>query len=252
MEIRDGKWYDRGKEKSQLPEEFNLNPTKKQNGFVITLTAMLALAVLGRGVSWFHTVTASDITYAAWIPTVLSYLAEILVCARVTLAIAGIICAVYAGTGAGSYLAAAAIAALLDYGARFVIDFATKAIVGAEAVAAIWLTLQLLLEMLFVFFAYVVAVAMKRKFRATEHPRQAEKYSVNRATTASLLLVMLSRIALEVWYLVDFLLLYSDITATETASMVGSFLKVLVIYGGVAVLLGEGYTEFLKKNPGNG
>ncbi len=231
-----------------------MHPTKKQNGFYITFIAMLALALLGRGVSWFHTVTANDIAYAAWVPTVLSYLAEILVCARVTLAIAAITFAVYRGTGAGSYLAAAAITAFLDYGARFLIDFATSAIVGMEAVAAIWLTLQFLFEMLFVVFSYVVAAYMKKKFRTTESPRQAEKYSVNRAATVSLLLVMLSRIALEVWYLVDFLLTYSDITSTETASIVGAFLKVIVIYGGVAVLLGEGYTEFLKKtekNPGN-
>lgn len=229
-----------------------MNPTKKQNCFLITFTAMLALAVLGRGVSWFHTVTANDIAYAAWIPTMLSYLSEILVCARVTIAIAGITFALYRGTGAGKFLFAATLAALLDYGARFVIDYATSAIVDMEAVAAIWLTLQFLFEMLFVVFSYVVAASMKKKFHATlkKSPRQAEKYSVNRATTVSLLLVMLSRIALEVWYLVDFLLTYSDITATETASIVGAFLKVIVIYGGVALLLGEGYTEFLKKNRG--
>jgi hypothetical protein len=58
---------------------------------------------------------------------------------------------------------------------------------------------------------------------------------------------MLSRLALEVWYLIDFLLAHTDITAGETASIVGTFLKVIVIYGGIAVLIGEWYTELLKK-----
>ncbi len=232
---------------TELSEELDLNHRKKQNGFLITFVAMVVFALLGRGVSWFYTVTANDITYAAWIPTMLSYMAEILVCVRVTLAIAGITYATYNGTGTGKYLIAATATAFLDYGARFLIDFATNAIVGAEAVAAIWLTLQFLFEMLFVIFSYVVAVTMKKKHLTKESRRQAEKYSVNRSTMLSLLLVMLSRIVLEVWYLVDFLMAYSNITATETASMIGSFLKVIVIYGGIAVLLGEWYTEFLKK-----
>lgn len=222
-------------------------PQKTGTGFRITVLAMLALVVLGRGVSYFHTIAATDIAYAAWIPSALSYLAELLVCARTVAAIAGITYAVYCRQRGGKFLCAAAGVALIDYAARFLIDFVTSAIVGAEILAASWLLLQFLFEMLFVALSYVVAGAMRKKLTAAETRRQAEKYTVNRSCTASLLLVMLSRLALEVWYLIDFMIAYTDITATETASIVGAFLKVIVIYGGAAVLLGEWYTELLKK-----
>lgn len=225
---------------------------QKNTGLGVTVLLMLVLALLGRGVSYVNTAAATDISYADWVPAALSYLGELLVCARTVLGIAGITFAVYffGKPTALRFLAGAAGAALLDYSARFVIDLVTKAITDVELLAASWLFMQFLFEMLFVVLSYVVAGAMKSKMERAEVRRQAEKYTVNRACTVSLLLVMLSRIALEVWYLVDFLLMYTNITATETASMVGAFLKVIVIYGGAAVLLGEWYTEMLKKRCG--
>lgn len=222
-------------------------PQKTGTGFRITVLVMLALVVLGRGVSSFHTVAATDIAFDAWVSSALSYLAELLVCARTVAAIAGITWAVYRNQGSGKFLAAAAVIALLDYAARFVIDYASSAIVGAEVLAASWLLLQFLFEMLFVVLAYLIAGAMRKKLQTAETRRQAERYTVNRSCTVSLLLVMVSRLMLEVWYLIDFMLAYTDITAAETAAIVGSFLKVLVIYGGAAVLFGEWYTELLKK-----
>ncbi len=215
----------------------------------MTVLLMLVLALLGRGVSYVNTAASTDITYAAWIPAALSYLGELIVCARTVLGIAGITFAMYffGKPAALRFLAGTAGAALIDYAARFGIDLVTKAIAEVELLAASWLFMQFLYEMLFVVLSYVVAGAMKAKMERTDVRRQAEKYSVNRACTVSLLLVMLSRIVLEAWYIVDFLLTYTNITATETAAMVGAVLKVVVIYGGAAVLLGEWYTELLKK-----
>ncbi|MBQ4193369.1 MAG: hypothetical protein II650_03850, partial [Clostridia bacterium] len=45
-----------------------------------------------------------------------------------------------------------------------------------------------------------------------------------------------SRILAEIWYLVDFLLTYSGVTSTEIASIVGSFLRITVIYGAFGML----------------
>lgn len=232
-----------------------MEKTRSQNtgtGFRVTVLAMLALVVLGRGVSYLNTIASTDISYAAWVSSVLSYLAELLVCARTVLGIAGITYAMYrfGKREAWKFLGAAAGAALTDYAARFLIDFATSAIADVEVLAASWLLLQFLFEMLFVALSYVLAEILKKKFEATEIKRQAEKYTVNRSCMISLLCVMLSRIALEIWYLIDFMIAYTDITAAETASIVGSFLKVIVIYGGIAVLLGEWYTEWLKKRDG--
>ncbi|MBP3292951.1 MAG: hypothetical protein J6N32_04285 [Clostridia bacterium] len=225
---------------------------QKNTGLGMTVLLMLILALFGRGVSYVNTAAATDISYAAWVPAALSYLGELIVCARMVLGIAGITFAMYffGKPTALRFLAGTAGAALADYAARFGIDLATKAIAEMEFLAASWLFMQFLYEMLFVVLSCVVAGAMKAKMERTEVRRQAEKYTVNRACTVSLLLVMLSRLALELWYIVDFLLAYTNITAAETAAMVGTVLKVIVIYGGAAVLLGEWYTELLKKRCG--
>jgi len=225
---------------------------QKNTGLGMTVLLMLVLVLLGRVISYINTAASTDITYADWVPAALSYLGELLVCARTVLGIAGITFAMYffGKPTAFRFLAGAAGAALADYAARFGIDLATKAITDVELLAASWLFMQFLFEMVFVVLSYFAAGWMKAKMERAEVRRQAEKYTVNRACTVSLLLVLLSRIALEVWYLVDFLLMYTNITATETASIVGAFLKVIVIYGGAAVLLGEWYTEVLKKRSG--
>ena len=231
-------------------ETLQKNP-QKCTGLGVTALSMLVLVLLGRVVSYGNTVAATDIAYADWVISALSYLSELLVCARTVLAIAGITFGMYrfGKTNARKFLGAAIGVAFIDYAARFMIDLFTKAITDVELLAASWLFMQFVFEMLFVLLSYWIAGTMKAKYASVirESPRQAEKYTVNRACTISLLLVMLSRIVLEIWYLADFLMTYSNITAAETAAIVGSFLKVLVIYGGAAVLLGEGYTEFLKK-----
>ncbi len=234
--------------KKYTPEDSDLENTSQKTGtgFRLTLLVMLALVILGRSVSYFHTVAVTDIAYAAWVSSALSYLAELLVCARTAVAVAGITYGVYRQQG-GRFLTAAAGIAFLDYAARFTIDFVTSAIADAELLAASWLFLQFLFEMLFIALAYAAAGWMRKKQRTAESRLQAEKYTVNRSCMLSLLLVLLSRLGLEIWYLIDFMIAYTDITATETASIVGSFLKVIVIYGGAAVLLGEWYTELLKK-----
>ncbi len=222
---------------------------KKNTALIMTVVLMLVLVVLGRAVSYFYTLASTDISYAAWVSPVLSYLAEILACARTVFAMAGIVHAVYfcEKRSAVKFVCAAACIALVDYVARFLIDLASSAIVGAELLAISWLLMQFLYEMIFVVLSYVIATAVLRKYRVAATARQAGKYTANRACMYSLLLVMLSRIALEVWYLIDFLLAYTDVTSTEMASIVGSFLKVIVIYGGLSVIMGEWYTEFLKK-----
>lgn len=204
----------------------------------LTLVVTLVLVLLGRGVTYLNTVTATNIVYASWVSTALSYLAELLVCARTVVAIAGICSAVYAGGGVGHFFGVAAFGALLDYAARFLIDVLTNAIVGAELIAACWLFLQLLFELLFFAAAYLISNALRRKQEGAPTVLQARRYTAERSCAYSLLIGMAARLVLEVWYLVDFMLAYSDITATEVASIVGSFLKVIVIYGGFALLLG--------------
>ncbi|MGN1346753.1 MAG: hypothetical protein ACI4V1_08200 [Eubacteriales bacterium] len=217
----------------------------KLPGFWPTVLAMLLLVLLGRGVSYFNTAAATDIAYAAWVSPALSYLAELLVCARMSLAIAGITCAVYRPEkrGSGAFLAAAAVLSFADYAARFLIDLVTDAIVGAEVLAVTWLLLQFLYEMLFLLLSYVIAGVCKKKHGAAEGKRQAQKYSAGRSCAWSLLLVMLSHLVLELWYFIDFITTYTDITSTEIASIIGSFLKIIVIYGGAALLLGEWYVD---------
>lgn len=245
-------WYNMRENLMRIlsPEGFDLEKTKsKTNGGVLrfAVAVMLFLVLIGRGISYFYTVAANDIAFASWVSSALSYISEIIVCARTVAAIAVIVFAVYYNCGKGRFFVSAAACAFVDYLARFFIDLVTNAISGAELLAACWLLMQFLFELLLFALSLFIAETMRKKQNSAKTVRQTEKYTVNRACTASVLAVGVSKLILEVWYLVDFMLAYTDITSTETASIVGSFLKIIVIYGGVAALFGELYTELLKK-----
>ena len=64
--------------------------------------------------------------------------------------------------------------------------------------------------------------------------------------TQSVVYLLGSRILLEVYYLVDFLTTYSDVTAAEVSSIVGQFLYTAVLYGGVAWGISMGLTAGMK------
>ena len=216
---------------------------------LITASLLVLTVVLGRIISVFQSVSATDIAYADWVSNLMAYIGELIVCARAVLSYTAAACAVYYLNRSAAVCAVllAAGAALLDYAARFLIDLLSSSLTGMEILALIWLLLQLLYELIFLALAVLIAVMMKKKADTSASPYTARKYTVIRAIRCAVLLLLLSHIALEAYYLVDFLLTYTGITNTEIASIIGQFLKILVIYGGGALLLAEGFSAMYAK-----
>lgn len=219
-----------------------LKDNAKQKFFCFTVTTLALLVVLGRVTSYFNTISATDVAVSDWVTTLLTYLGEILTAARTVVSFSAIAVAAYVLDKKSLVFSTVYVFAfaLLDYAARFLIDFVNGAITGVETMAIIWLLLQFAYEGIFIILAVLIVNMMKAKLDNAETPRRAAKFSCIRAVRWSLFAVCLSRVALEVYFLVDFLLTYTNITNTETASIIGQFLKIIVIYGGISFMLAEG------------
>jgi len=79
------------------------------------------------------------------------------------------------------------------------------------------------------------------------HPAAGKvRCGIERAVTQAVVYQLGARILLEIYYLVDFLTTYSDVTAAEVSSIVGQFLYTAVLYGGVAWGISMGLTMALR------
>ncbi len=230
-------------------KDINMQQEKKRL-YTTTVVLSVMLIIVSRASAYLCSVSATDIAYPKLVYDILSYLTEITSCARVVLGYAAITYCVYRFGKSETYASVgiSVIAALIDYLARFAIDAVNGALSGIAAFSLIWLFIQFLYESVFIALALLSAIFMKKKRDASSTSIQAAKYSETRALSFSALLVMLSKIALEVIYLYDFLTTYSNITNTEIASIVGQFLRIAVIYGAIALLFCEIFIGILSHN----
>ena len=216
--------------------------TKNESRLCLTTFLLLILTVvLGRLVSYFTSVTATDVAYADWVPSLLGWLGEIITACRTVIGFSAVVTAVYLAGRKTAFTAAAAAsaAAFLDCLARFLIDILSSSLAGMELLAAVWLLLQFAYEVIFIALAYLAAVIIKRRYDAAETERTREKNSSIVSLRWSVILVLASKVLLEVYYLVDFLMNYTNITTAETASIIGQFVRIAVIYGCVSLAAGE-------------
>lgn len=222
----------------------NSTNTKKAGRQLLwSVSLMLVLAVLSRIVSCFRTMTATDIAYADWIPSLLSYIEEILISARCAIGFAGIVYSAYENDRPNAFLMSAVLVSFADYAARFLIDLSTSAISGSEQLAIMWLLLQFFFEAVFIALTRVIAAFYRNKAARAETERARRSSSASRALLVSVILQMAAHIALEAVSIIDFISSYTNITSTETASMIGSVLKIIFIYGGVTAIISELYLE---------
>ena len=223
-------------------KDFIMTEANNKRKFYLSSILLLALTViLGRIVSACHSITATDIAYADWVPGLLGWISELIPAVRTAAGFAAIAAAVFFADKkcTGNVVLIASAAAFLDYAARFVIDLLSSALIGTELLAAVWLLLQFVYEVIFIVLSWIVCGIFKKKFDASETEFSKRKYSGIRAVRLSILLLTASRVALEIYYLVDFLLAYADVTNAEVASIIGQFLKCIVIYGGIPLLVNE-------------
>ena len=213
----------------------------KSRLYPTTFLLLLLTVVLGRLVSYFTSVTATDIAYSDWVSSLLGWIGEILSASRTVIGFSAVAAAVfYADRSAALTSAAiASAAAFIDCLARFLLDLLSSSLTGMELLAVIWLLLQFVYEVIFIALAYFIAVIIKNRYSRAETAHTREKNSSSAALRLSLILVMLSKAVLEVCYLVDFLMSYTNITTTEKASIIGQFVRIAVIYGGLSIAVGE-------------
>lgn len=231
----------------------------KKNNARLLLTVLLwslALIVMGRVSTQFTAIASTDVAFPEWIAFVSSLVSELIVCARMVIGCAGLAQCAYHPIQSAENKKKTALPAMLilvlamaftDYLARFLIDFFTGSIAGSESLAVIWLFFQFLYEGVFIVMAMLLILLQANKYNAAETARSGDRHSPSIAVRLSVLLILISRVVLEVISIVDFVTTYSDITTTETASMIGAVIKILVIYGGSAMILGEIFTDMLEK-----
>lgn len=230
---------------------------KKNNTrlFVSVLIWSLALILAGRITTHFTSLAATDIAIPEWVSFVSGLIAELIVCARIVVGYSGLAQCAYhpAVTAEGKrrtalpgMLTLVLVLSFIDYMARFVIDFASGSILGSEMLAVIWLLLQFLYEGVFIVMSMLLILLRANRYRTAETARTRTHFSPVSAVRVSVLLTLLSRLILEAVSIIQFVMTYTGITSAEVASMFGSVIRIIVIYGGGALILAEFFTEHLS------
>ncbi len=214
----------------------------------MTALVLLVLTVLCRGMGYIYSTMATDIVFGEVTVSIMGILVECLTILRTVAGYCGILYAMYRWERddmdryrcGGVVTLTVLLCDALDCFSRYLVDSATSSITDMEIVAAFWLILQ---------FCYstvlVVAVWCTGKFLF--HPAAGkQRSSIDRAVTQVVLYLLGIRLALEVYYLIDFLTTYSDVTGAEISSIIGQFLYTAVLYGGIAWGIGMGLTVLLR------
>ncbi|MBO7405617.1 MAG: hypothetical protein J6V24_11700 [Clostridia bacterium] len=217
----------------------NVSTRPKQSGglaYLSVFAVLLILAAAGRAVSYFAAAASSDIAFPGWLASLADYGAELIAALRVAVGLGALTAFAYRGRRIVPLFLLCLAAAFVDYAARFVIDTVSGNLGDYRIVAIFWLLGEFLYEAVFTAAGLWVILAFRKRYHAAESPRKRAKYAPLIAAAFSVLPYAASRIFAEIWYLIDFLLTYSGITSTEIASIVGSFLRILAIYGAFGMI----------------
>ncbi len=216
-------------------------PAENKRRFYILYAAVLFLLIAaGRVTAFAFSHVSVDIAYAPWVADVLQYGTEVLGAAKTAVGFAGVSFALwhFSVKDGGRTAFVFFLSLLLENGIRFCIDFFSSALVYyGVPMALLSLGIQLLYETVFLFLALLIAWLLRRA-----DLRNPEKKGYTDASGArwSILLFMASVLGQEVIYLADHLRLYGSMTLAETAVCTGNFLRIIVIWGGAALLVSEG------------
>ncbi len=223
---------------------------KKRFRFGIYALVLFLIIVMGRAASLFYSYAATDISYDAWVSTVLQWGTMVFAAAKNVLGYAAVAyCAWYFSEKAGNLAALLFFAGLvIENAARFVLDCVTSSLVYGWQMALMSLLLQLAYETVFLILACLIVRLFKHlKKQNLDNVRKLKRYTAENAARVALLLLLAAQLVSELLYLLDFLSRYTDITNAEIASCVGSFLSILVMDGGVPLLLCEAAFWFVRR-----
>lgn len=206
------------------------NAANEKRHFCLSTLFMFCPLAAARVVSVLYSYTATDILYMeSVLPTVLLYARQILTAAAFGAGIASIVSAVFRfGQKRGAVLFGMHAALLFaDTLAAFLIDVVGGAVsASAAAFTLVVALLNFLWSAAFSFAAWTVARQCLKRQK-----------SAGRAALLGAVLYMAGRLLLEIIYLIEFLIEVDFLPySTEIAVIVGEFLGILVISGGVVWL----------------
>ncbi len=195
----------------------------------LVAAALLTLTVLARGMGFIYSTMATDIAYSELAVSVMGILVELLTILRTVTGYAAVLYAMARWDRSGSpALVTVLCLDAADYFSRFLVDSATHSITNMETAAALWLLIQ---------FAYSTALLLLCFWlgRRLLHPKNGRApQGLDTCLTVGVACLLGSRLVLELYYLIDFVTTYSNITPGEVSSILGQFLYTIVLYGGVA------------------
>jgi len=223
---------------------------EKRFSMVLYTLLLFLIIAAGRVVTAVYNYISVDISYAEWVSSVLEYCSMLITGAKNALGYAAVAyCYRHISVRASDTAAVIFIVGLAaENAARFLIDYFTASLtVYGVKMALISLGLQFLYETLFLLLACVVVRLFSYLLRRSGNLRKERIYTAENGARLSLLLLMTAQLISELVYLLQFLSMYTDITNQEIASCVGSFIYILVMYGGVPLLLCEAAFLFLGK-----
>lgn len=226
----------------------------KSRAVLLTAVALTTLALLSRGAYSLYSASAVDIAVPDFVEVLFSYLSDALVSLRIALSLTFICCAVYSAHNAEiksvkpkTAVVTACVCSLVDYAARFLIDLFSSAISGNEITALIWLALNYALEIILFLIAYAVSVMMSVRMSESDSVMKKRRYSVSRALLILAAVYSSVYILSEIYYCVDFFLSYVNITGAEYASVVASFLRIIVLRFGLVAVMCPVFTGFYSR-----
>lgn len=218
----------------------------------MVVVLLLSMTALGRLLNHFYSITATDIMYADWVSAALGYIMEALSCLQYVFGFGAVLYAqrkwgLNAGNGVFGIVA---LTCLADMGARFLIDYLSNSIRGVEIVAMLWLLLQFAYELIILALCWLTGRIFLARMDMSDSVRRHRQFAISRAFRFSLLYVLILRILIWLYDVVDFVRSYSQIQNYEYASMAGQLIYVLVLYGGAAFLFSELVLWFLSRTHG--
>jgi len=228
----------------------------KRISYVWYALALVLIIAAGRVTMTVYNNVSVDISYAPWFANLFQYAADGLNGAKIALGFGAVAYAVHhVSKKAGTITMFLYLGGLLlENAARFLIDYFSSGL----AYYGIPLTLmalgsRFLYEAIFVLAAWLIArIFLKRANSAAEDEKTAKTgkksfFSGENSTVLAILLLMAAQIVGEIGYLAEHISIYGELTAEDLSVCIGSFLYIIVMYGGIPLLCKEWVFPFMRR-----
>ncbi|MBE6598164.1 MAG: hypothetical protein E7638_01840 [Ruminococcaceae bacterium] len=204
--------------------------------------ALFLVIAISRALTFAYSNVAVDISYAPWVADVLQLAAEIMYGVKNAIGYSAVAYGTWhISKKVGSRLALVFFLGLVfENAVRLFIDILSSALMNyGIPLALISLGIQLIYESVFLLLALAVSRFFLRLKDWHPHRTKEKRVSAKLSARCALVLFTASELIREVVYFIEYYFTYAPLAASEFAEALGSFLRIIVIYGGIPVLLCE-------------